>query len=196
LKNRAKEFRLFTKEFNVALLVTLAFTLGTFFEIPPFSAILELGESISAEANAFYGEPPYGHAELSSMQTFTRKMEIDLTTSIKRLKNAGLEIMNSSQTLKEIAQANNVSPNDIYLIISPLEEREKTFPKEPPAGLGKRPLIDLCQEYSISIKSVLSILADNNIDAKETMSIKEIAELTNKDPFTVYELIRHQLKSN
>lgn len=193
LKNKANVFRLFTKEFNLALILTLAFSVGTLYGTPPFSTILQLGNDISAKANAFYGEPPYGHAELSSLQTFSNKMELDLSQSMKRLNDSGISFENSGQTLKEIAASNNISPNDVYLAISPPAERIKTFPKEPPSGLGKRPLIELCQEYSVSIKSVLSILTDNDIDAKETMSIKEIAKLAGKDPFFVYELIRENL---
>ncbi len=193
MKNKAKEFKLFTKEFNIALILTLAFSVGTLYETPPFSSILQLGEDISSRANAFYGEPPYGHAELSSLQTFSNKMELELSQSMKRLNDSGISLENSGQTLKEIADANNVSPNDIYITISPLVERIKTFPKEPPAGLGNRPLIDLCQEYSVSIKTVLSILENNGIEAKETMSIKEVANLAGKDPFTTYELIRSEL---
>ena len=150
-------------------------------------------KDISSKANAFYGEPPYGHAELSSLQTFSNKMELDLSQSIERLNNSGISFENSGQTLKEMASLNYVSPNDIYLAISPLDERIKTFPKQPPAGLGMRPLIELCQEYSVSIKSVLSILADNGISAKETMSIKEVANLAGIDPFATYELIRNHL---
>lgn len=193
LKNKAKEFRLFTAEFNLALLVTLLFSFGTYFEVPPFSTILNIGASISADAEAFYGEPPYGHAELSSLQTFTKKMELDLSTSLQRLNDAGMNVTSSGQSILEIAKANGGSPKEIYLVISPLEERIKTFPKEPPAGLGKRPLIDLCQEYSVSIKTVLNILSTNDINAKETMSIKEIANLSQRDPISVYELIRSNL---
>lgn len=193
MKNKAKEFRLFTREFNVALLLLLVFLIGTLYGIPPFSTILLISERISDDANAFYGEPPYGHAELSSLQTFANRMELDLSQSVNRLKSSGFLFENSGQTLKEIAYTNKVSPNDIYLIISPLNERVKFFPKVPPAGLGKRPLIELCQEYSVSIKSVLDILDRNSINAKETMSIKEVAVLAEKDPFEVYELIRSQL---
>lgn len=190
LKNKAKEFKLFTREFNVALIMTILFSFGTYLEVPPFSTIIDIGTSISADAEAFYGEPPYGHAELSSLQTFAKKMELDLSLSLQRLKEAGVDITNSGQPIKEIATANGAAPKDIYLIISPLSERTKTFPKEPPAGLGNRPLIELCQEYSVSIKTVLNILSDNGIQAQETMSIKEIAALAQKDALAVYELIK------
>ena len=193
MKNKAKGINVFNKEFLSALFLTFAFTIGTMYDVPPFSTILQIGENISNDANEYYGEPPYGHAELSTLQTFANKMELDLTESINRLKDSGILFDNSGQTLKEVAELNNISPNDIYLTISPLDERVKSFPKEPPAGFGKRSLIDLCQEYSVGIKKVLTILATEGIEAKEVMSIKEIAKSSGRDPHAVYELVRNQL---
>jgi len=46
LKNKAKNLIIFTKDFNVALFLTLICILGTHFEIPPFSSILAVSESI------------------------------------------------------------------------------------------------------------------------------------------------------
>lgn len=191
MKNKAKEFKLFTREFNAALVLVILFCLGTYFEVPPLSTIITIGESISADAEKFYGEPPYGHAELSSLKTFSKKMELDLELSMQRLKDAGFIVTSSEQPLGEIAATNQTSPKQIYLTISPVSERVKnTFPTQAPAGLGNRPLIDLCQEYSVNSKTVLQILADHDINAQEGMSIKEIAEIAGKDSLSVYEIIR------
>lgn len=197
LKNKTKEFKLFTREFNAALVLVVLFSLGTYFEVPPFSTIIVISESISADAEKFYGEPPYGHAELSSIKTFAKKMQLDLELSMRRLKDAGFIVKNSDQPLLEIAAANQTSPKEIYLIISPLNERVmNTFPSQAPTGLGKRPLIDLCQEYSVSSKVVLGILAENGIQAREEMSIKEIADAAGKDALSIYEIIREGLATD
>ena len=194
MKNKAREFKLFTREFNAALVLVVLFSLGTYFEVPPFSTIITIGESFSADAEKLYGEPPYGHAELSSIKTFSKKMGLDLTLSMQRLKDAGFTVENSDQPLNEIAAANQTSPKEIFLIISPLSERVKnTFPSQAPTGLGKRPLIDLCQEYSVNSKTVLQILADHGIQAKEEMSLKEIADASGKDALSIYEIIREGL---
>ena len=197
LKNKTKEFKLFTREFNAALILVVLFSFGTYFEVPPFSTIIVIGESISADAEKLYGEPPYGHAELSSIKTFAKKMQLDLELSIQRLKDADLIVENSDQPLLEIAAVNQSSPKEIHLIISPLSERVKnTFPSQAPTGLGKRPLIDLCQEYSVSSKVVLGILAENDIQAREEMSIKEIADAAGKDALSIYEIIREGLATD
>jgi hypothetical protein len=177
------------------VVIVAVFSFGTYFEVPPFSSIIALGESFSADAEKLYGEPPFGHAELTTLKTFAKKMELDLDLSMQRLKDAGLIVENSEQALLDIAKANETSPKQIHLIISPLDERVRsTFPSEAPSGLGKRPLIDLCQEYSVSSKTVLQILADNGIQASEELSLKEIAEAAGKDALTVYDLIREGLE--
>ena len=191
LKNKARQFRLFTREFNVALLLVLLCTLGTFYAVPPFSSIVALGEKFSDDAAKALGEPPYGHAELSSLETFSKRMDLDLNQSLERLRAAGYGVEDEQLSLLDIANANQVAPNDLYLVMSPPAERvARGLPKEPPAGLGKRPLIDLCQEYEINSKVVLRILKDQGIEAREEMSIKDIAGGAGMEAVEVYYLIR------
>ena len=47
-----------------------------------------------------YGEPPYGHAELSTLKTFTSKMSFDLAQSMERLKKADIKFESEKQTLQ------------------------------------------------------------------------------------------------
>ena len=84
LKDKAKNLKVFTKEFNVALIALVVLIIGTYCEVTPFSSILALSESIKDAAAQKYGEPPYGHAELSSLKTFAKKMGIDLVEFIKQ----------------------------------------------------------------------------------------------------------------
>lgn len=93
--------------------------LGTYLEVPPFSSILGLSESIKDAAAEKYGEPPYGHAELSSLKAFTKKMGLDLKESMSLLKDAGFKVEGEMQTLSAIGKLNNVSPQQIYLTIKP-----------------------------------------------------------------------------
>ena len=78
MKNRSREMKVFTPSFNVALLLTFIVGIGTYLEIPPMSTVINLGESIKDTASEKYGEPPYGHAELSSLKLFSKKQGLDL----------------------------------------------------------------------------------------------------------------------
>ena len=78
---------------------------------------MSLNEHFKDAGAEKYGEPPYGHAELSSLQTFTKKMKLDLAKSmelvVRELKKQGIEA-SEELTLKKIAANNNTGPHDIY----------------------------------------------------------------------------------
>lgn len=52
-----------------------------------------LGDHIKASATEKYGEPPYGHAERSSLKTLTQKMQLDLAGSMHLLEKTGYAAM-------------------------------------------------------------------------------------------------------
>jgi hypothetical protein len=139
LKDKAKQLKIFTWEFNMALVLSFGFVAGTYFEIPPFCCIIELNASIKDSAAKKYGEPPYGHAELSSLNTLTSRMRLDLEKSMAQLKKAGVRVESGKQTIQEIAEQNNLSAQQVYLAMKPNEEQNETksLPNKPRTGLGK-----------------------------------------------------------
>ena len=74
IKNKAKQMKVFTPEFNVALVITVASIVGTYFLVPPFGWVMALNDNFKDAGAEKYGEPPYGHAELSSLITFSKKL--------------------------------------------------------------------------------------------------------------------------
>ena len=197
LKDKAKNLKVFTKEFNIALLLTLLVISGTHFGIPPFSSILAISQDIKDMAAEKYGEPPYGHAELSSLKTFSKKMGIDLKESIERLKKAGYEFEGENQTILEISKQNKVSPKQIYITIKPNDTESagpigivEKLPGSPPPGTGNLTLADLCSRYNLNMKVVNRGLAKEGIKASEELTIKKIAEKNHMSPIDIYEKIK------
>jgi len=82
LKNQSKELRIFTPEFIVSTALTLLVVAGTLTGLPPLSSIIELGDKISESANVKYGEPPYGHAEMSAFSDFVRNINAQTRISV------------------------------------------------------------------------------------------------------------------
>jgi hypothetical protein len=160
--------------------------------MPPFLWVVEISESIKDSAAEKYGEPPYGHAELSSLKTLTSRMGFDLAKSVEGLREAGVEFDSEEQTIQEIAKQNEMSPQQVYLAMKPLSTvgENKKLPLSPPPGLGRRSLADICQEYNLNIPTILRSLNDNNIKATAEMNIKKIAEQNSISPIDVYEVIR------
>ena len=66
LKDKTRQLKVFTREFNVALTLVIIVVLGTYFELPPFSNILNLSESIFV-LTAFCPD-----ASLCQAETFSR----------------------------------------------------------------------------------------------------------------------------
>jgi hypothetical protein len=193
LKNKARQITVFTPNFNVAAAVVFAFVVGTYFLIPPFSWVLGLSSAIKDAAALKYGEPPYGHAELSTLKSFASRMNLDLTRSMDSLQTAGIRLSGADQTLLEIAKANRLTPQQVYLAMKPEEaavQIGQPMPEQPPPGTGRRTLADLCGEYDLHIPKILSGLAAEKIQASAEMTLKDIAANAGRNPTDLYELIR------
>lgn len=197
LKDKAKQLKILTKEFNIALIITLLVTVGTYFEIPPFSTVIGIGNDFKESAAKKYGEPPYGHAELSSLKIFTKKMNLDLQAAILNLKDAGYKFDNDAQSLKEIAKNNGVSPQQIYQTISKTDEKtpasakeQNKLPESPTPGTGNLTLVEFCSQYNIDVELIIRLLAKSNIQAQQDMTIKEIGKNNQLSPIDVYEQIK------
>lgn len=187
LKNRARQVRVFTADFNVSLLLTLVVFFGTLAGIPPMSSIVQLGDAISEQANLKYGEPPYGHAELSPLTDFAKKVDVELESALELLKSAGIKLDSPEQTMQQIADANGLSPQDIYLTIKPNAAAvTEAMPAEAPGGTGKRTLAQICEMYGLNPAEIIQGLAAKSIEAQLDATMKDIAAANSIDPHTLY----------
>ncbi len=192
LKDRSKQLKIVTQEFNIALLITTIFCIGTYFEIPPFSTVLQISEFIKDSGAEKYGEPPYGHAELSSLKLFSTRMGLDLNQCMKNLKNDGIEVENPKHTILEIARQNRLSPKQIYLRMKPADfVKIVRMPDSPEPGFGRKTISEICKKYDLDINVILRKLADKNIKATADMTFKEIAMQSNSNPMDVFILVRN-----
>jgi len=119
LKNKADATVIFTKEFNVALVLLLVFCAGTYFQVPPFKWINDVGGMFEDHAVSKYGEPPYEKAERSALTELTQQTGMSLALGLERLEKAGIKFENASQSLEDIAKNNDTTPNNLYLIMKP-----------------------------------------------------------------------------
>ena len=144
-----------------------------------------------------YGEPPYGHAELSSLKTFSKRMGIDLKEGMSNLKNAEYRAENEMQTLAEIGRMNNISPQQVYLAMKPEAPKSslhsgqaQKLPDSAPAGTGNLTLAEVCQNNSIPIDQALNNLSIKGIKAKPEDKLRKIASDNGTTPLDLVELIR------
>ena len=196
LKNKAKEINIFTPEFNLALVITVVFIVGTYFLVPPFGWMISLNDHLKDAGAEKYGEPPYGHAELSSLKTFAKKMKLDLAGSMELLEKAGYAAEDSNMTLAAIGSRYNIPPQIVYETIKPaaMATAKKSdgngLPESPPPGTGKLTLADFCTQYKLNMKLVVRELNKQGIEASEELTMKEIAANNNTGAHDLYEHIK------
>ncbi|MBM9537915.1 DUF4405 domain-containing protein [Desulfobulbus alkaliphilus] len=196
LKNKVKEIKVFTLPCNIALAVTSLIIVLTYFQVPPVSYILDLSAYFKRSAAETYGEPPYGHAEKSSLQMLTRREGIELDQALALLDEHGVRGATGSATVLAIARDNRMTPQAIYNIILPakvqlsVNDTAAAPPIEPPpSGLGRKTLEQLCSEMQLDCPAIIAALSARGISSAPGNTIRQIAEANNKRPTEIYELI-------
>lgn len=192
LKNRGKEIRVFTPSFNISLSLTLLVVVGTLLNIPPLSTIINWGDAFKDAAAQKYGEPPYGHAELSTLQRFAKQTDLDLAKAKALLQAAHIVLSSDQQSILEISKENNLSPRDLAHIMASARIQSSvrpTFPAIPPAGFGARRLAVICGDYGLERGSAIQELSKKKIQADPQQTIKEIAVANNMTPHALFEIL-------
>lgn len=194
MKNRAKELKIFTPSFTVSLVLTLVVGVGTLLNIPPMSTVINFGNSIKDAAAEKYGEPPYGHAELSSLKLFAKQTDHDLDQAKELLNKAGIKFDGEEQTILEISKANNIAPKALADIMKPAKKQIEPgapFPDTAPAGFGRKTLAAVCTEYSLNIPTIVRELGKQGIKADPEKTFKEIAADNDMDPHALFEVLHN-----
>lgn len=193
LKNKDRQWKIFTGDFNAAFALTALLVVLTWLALPPFSWVVHLNESIKDAAAIRYGRPPYGHAELSSLETVAVKTGLDPAMGIEQLKKKGYRVDDKGSTLQELASMNQVSPQQIYATMQQgLEKKEKSGTKPCGDGMGRgggRRLAGLCEEKGLPVLKIIQFLEVNCVAATPEMSLKEIVEMNDMSPADLHELI-------
>lgn len=196
LKDKTKRLKVFTPEFIVASVIMVVFIVGTYFLVPPFSWVMALNDNLKEAGAEKYGEPPYGHAELSSLKTFSKKTNLDLEKSLVLLKQAGYPVESKDIPLEKIARIYGVPPQKIYETIKPArvttnkhEAENSPLPESPPPGTGNLTLADFCAQFNLNMKMVVRELKTQGIEATEESTLKKIAADNHTSPTDVYESI-------
>jgi len=192
IKDKARQVRVFTPDFNAALVLTLAILVGTLLAVPPFNWPLMFNAHLKEAGAAKYGEPPYGHAELSPLKQLARRTGLDLPEAVAALKEAGIRFDGEQTTLQSIARQNRRSPREVFEIMQGAAVSASTpnLPVDPPPGTGNKTLAALCQAYALPVADLAGSLQDRDLKVHPELTIKEIGANNGLSPMAVYDAIR------
>jgi hypothetical protein len=199
MKNKAQRVNVFTGASSVGLALTIIFVVGTYFNVPPMSTIMDISEHFKSTATVKYGEPPYGQAQSSSLQMFTERVNLDLQKSIELLEAAGISVSGEKETLSDIGKRSGKTPQQIYEIIQsatrqmsePLAEHSDnpdTSMIVPLSGMGKKTVTQMCSEIGVDdCDQVIKKLEEKGIKVEAGEKIKDAAAAHGLDPMQIYE---------
>jgi len=109
------------RELIISGVVTVFMIVGAVFQVPPLSYVLALNHAIKqAWIVDKDHEPPMGHAELLTMPSFTKKLQMDPNQVSDRLKLNGITFRDT-ESLALIAKNHGTTPVKLYQLIKSLE---------------------------------------------------------------------------
>ena len=119
LRNAARRLVVVTPEFLAALGLTILVFAGTLLAWPPFRNLVAFNDTVKNSWIRTYGEPPYGHAELSTLSQFARYLNLAPDDALARLRAGGLHVDDVGQTIDAIARRNGLPPQRVYDVLRP-----------------------------------------------------------------------------
>lgn len=206
MKNSGKKLVFFTPETTAGLVLACIVFFGTLYAVPPFSTINEYISDFREDYEYTIGNPPYGHAELSSLTEFMDRMNMDSEKVAQLLTAKGYKFREDA-TLKEIARANGVKPAQIYAVIKPARiKREQTAVSEPAqagkpkidmskyeslrgSGMGMKSVSSAAESCGISEQEALKRLAANGIKTDGGATLLDVSGASGVSPMDVYIII-------
>lgn len=183
MKNQAKAFVFFTKEMLVAIMIVLVFLFGTLYVVPPFSTFLEFGEGMKESWVEKSEEPPYGHAEESTLKDFCQKTGYDLDQVLKVLGEHNITA-SKLQTLEDIAIKQGKKPGEIFGLIT--SSLGNNIPKNRITGLGRKSFEQVAQALNMKSEVFLKELEKMGIKAQKDDKFRATLE---KQGFNVKEVV-------
>ncbi len=182
------------KALAAAFVLTALVFLGTIAGLPPMAQIAGVTGFIKEQQTKTYGEPPFAHAEEFPLAELARRLGIPPDKALAALTAKNIRIESPDMTLKEIGVANGLAPGGVFAAVEFAREMSgapsERLPKDPPPGLGKRKISDICEEYELDIKAMIKKLAESGIAAAPAMTLKEVADANSLLPIDVYDAMR------
>lgn len=185
----------YKRELMISSIIFIWVAVSGIWSLPPLVYVSDLCEAIkNSWVTSPELEPPFGHAELVSLQTFCKKQRIPLDQAMLELRNAGFMVDSPKSRLIEIAESKGTSGMGVYEVIKKLEAKseaiktggtwtaetvEETFSG---TGLGNQTIGQIIKEMELNPAKVYQRLKAIGIGARDEDRLKSLADKNNTTP--------------
>jgi hypothetical protein len=118
-------------EMAVAAVVAAVVLAGAVYQVPPFSTVMALNRQIKDSWEGWASDAPAPHAEEFTLERVAANMNLSANEVAMALQEEGFVVSNASATVGQIAEANGVTPQEVYAAI------RRRFPRANHGGLEK-----------------------------------------------------------
>ncbi len=181
------------KELLISLALIIIVFSGTYFNIQPFKAVMDFGEWTTESWETKEELAPIPHAELLTIKELSQKhVKISADSILLLIRQKGLKADSTGQTIAKISELNNLTPAQLYTIITPSskDSNMETVHKPQLQGLGRKTLREIATERKIEVSVLIDVLRKSNIKANPDDKLKDVAESTGKTPLEIAEIIK------
>ncbi len=202
LKKKSGASNFSSPAFFVSLFITLYVVIGTIAGVPPMQQVLEFSAHLKDRGAIKYGVPPYGHAELSPLSVFCKRMGLDVEKAVVSLKAAQIAVESPKQSLKELAGKAGITPKELHEIImkdqqgsaktaaphkkndaiqengaqsNPVTNDEIHGNGATGMGLGKLTLEQYCERQRLDLNTSIATLKEKGATVNKSTTIRDIA---------------------
>lgn len=192
-------------EMTISVLVTVLITVLTIASIPPFSSVMDLGESLKNSWEDNQRQPFTAHAELLTLQEFVRQVDIPLGEAVNILESKGIKVDDPEAQVADIAARNGISPAQLYTYLRSTLSQEGKQKMDSTVtgnqgrgmgaaggGLGWKTIEQVAGDLDLPIEKVMAILKEAGLEAKKSDVIRDAAERNGKRAFDLVNLIREK----
>lgn len=167
-----------------AIICTIVFV-GTLADVTPFSSLLAWNEVIKQSWEVSGQRAPVPHAELMTLAEVADKVKgIEVEAMVTNLRSNGIEVESPNLILGKLAQANNLTPNQLYAIAvgrdQLAEDRSggRTYSGKGYRGgygVGQLTLRQYCSKAGLDINTATKKLRNRGIEAGPDVLLRDIA---------------------
>jgi hypothetical protein len=192
-------------EMLTSLILFLLIISGTVARQVPFQTVMNFGASMR-ESWEPAGNPPIPHMEEMSLSQLSDSLKVDAQTLVKSLDQRGLKPIGKEDRLIDIARRNHQSPEKIYAAVTisqtPISPPENSGHSEQGTGVGQggglgqgfRTLVEIADQYGLSVDPAIQKLAAKGIAAGKDDRIRDIASRNGIRPYEVLAILQAEPK--
>jgi len=192
VKSKARSGLNRKREFYLSLLLTVVFFFGAIYLLPPFSSVMNLGDRFKQSWEEEYESPPIPHTEEFTIAHLSAEiLKVPEENILTKLNELGIEVESVEQSLKELALQVDLSPREIFNVLSPSSQGQGGRMQQG-RGLGRKSLKIIAEENDIPIKEILLLLEQEGIEATEEDVMRDLADRYNMSPSAILKILNQK----